>query len=81
VFGVKNSLMVDIPPLDAATAKDYLSAEEQEKLSDWSVLRYDFVLVTEKEASELRDRESTSALERLGMKTKIYEGLPVPDLD
>jgi hypothetical protein len=45
------------------------------------LLTYDFVLVSDIEASCLREEKSTKALEALGRKFKLFEGLPVPDLD
>lgn len=78
---MKDSLIVDFEPLDSATAADYLSKEEKEKLSAWTILKYDFVLVTESEASGLRDLNSKAALESLGQRMKIYNGLPIPDVD
>ena len=45
------------------------------------MLEYDFVLVSEKEANDLRDRKSVVALEALGRKVRLWRGLPVPDLD
>ncbi|KAK3681249.1 Intradiol ring-cleavage dioxygenase [Podospora appendiculata] len=81
VFGVKDSLVVDFLPLDAATAAQHLTEEEQKNLSAWSLLKYDFVLVSEKEAAGLRDANSLAALEALGKRMKVYNGLPVPDVD
>lgn len=75
VFGVKESLIVDLTDVDAATAKKY-DVKEGTKL-----LTYDFVLVTEQEAKKLRDEEAMKAMEKLGRRMKIYEGLPVPDVD
>lgn len=45
------------------------------------MLEHDFVLVSEKEASELRDERSRKALADLGRKVKLVHGLPVPELD
>lgn len=81
VFGVKDSLIVDFWPLDSSVAGEYLSESEQANLSAWSILRYDFVLVTEEEAGGLRDLNSMAALGGLGKKMKVYNGLPVPDVD
>jgi len=75
VFGVKESLIVDLTTVDAATAKQY-NVEEGSKL-----LKYDFVLVTDKEAKALKEKEATKAMEKLGRRMKLYEGLPVPDID
>ncbi|KAK3381025.1 Intradiol ring-cleavage dioxygenase [Podospora didyma] len=81
VFGVKDSLIVDFWPLESAVATDYLSESERENISAWSILRYDFVLVSEEEAGSLRDLNSMAALARLGKRMKVYNGLPVPEVD
>lgn len=75
VFGVKQSLIVDFDKADAETAKEYDVKEGS------IVLKHDFVLITEKESSDLRNEKSKEALEKLGKKVKIIEGLPVPDVD
>ena len=64
-----------MPPVDKATAAKYGVPE------DYALLKYDFVLVSEKEASDLRDKNSMKALEKLGRPIKIVNGLPVPDVD
>jgi hypothetical protein len=45
------------------------------------LLTYDFVLVSDEESFNLRSERSKEALEKLGRKVKIVEGLPVPDVD
>lgn len=75
VFGVKDSLVVEIGKVDRALA-DKHGVEEGTAL-----ISYDFVLVSDKEASDLRDEKSKQALEKLGMHVKIVDGLPVPDVD
>lgn len=75
VFGVKTSLVVDFHPADQMVAKEY----DVEVGS--AVLEYDFVLVSEKEAADLRAEKSKKALEELGRRVKLIEGLPVPDVD
>ncbi|KAF7954448.1 hypothetical protein EAE96_005569 [Botrytis aclada] len=75
VFGVKQSLIVEFEPATAEIAKKY-SVPEGSK-----VLKHDFVLVSEKETEELRDRNALKALKDLGMKVKLLDHLPVPDLD
>lgn len=75
VFGVKESLIVDLTDVDKETAEKY-DVKEGTKL-----LTYDFVLVTEEEAKKLRDEEAMTAMKKLGRRMKIYEGLPVPDVD
>jgi len=45
------------------------------------LMTYDFVLVSEEESAKLRDQKAKEALEKLGRRVKIVDGLPVPDLD
>ena len=75
VFGVKKSLIVDFLPADRETAERYGVKEGT------LTLRHDFVLVSEREARELREMKSRQALERLGRKVKLVDSLPIPDLD
>ncbi|MCJ1247128.1 hypothetical protein MMC30_004339 [Trapelia coarctata] len=75
VFGVKKSLVVDLHPADEETVEKY--GVKPGTLT----LKYDFVLVSEKEASDLRDEKSRKALEALGRSMKLLDGLPVPDVD
>jgi hypothetical protein len=62
VFGVKDSLVVDMPTIDEDIAQEYLSYEEFKRKDKWSMLRYDFVLVSDQEAKDLRDQKSIQAL-------------------
>jgi len=75
VLGVKQSLVISLHPADEETAKKY--GVKPGTLT----LKYDFVLVSEKEASDLRDERSRKALEALGRRMKLVDGLPVPDVD
>ena len=75
VFGVKESLLVDLELADDATAMQY------NVKPGTLVLKYDFVLVSDKEADDLRDEKSRQALAALGRRVKILDGLPVPDVD
>lgn len=75
VFGVKDSLVVDLGKADAATARKYNVPEGH------ALLTYDFVLVSDEETSALRAKNSKDALDKLGRKVKIVNGLPIPDLD
>jgi len=75
VFGVKNSLIVSLSKCTSEHAQKY-GVEEGSAL-----MTYDFVLVSEKESAELRADNSRKALEKLGRRVKIVEGLPVPDVD
>ncbi|KAF1987016.1 cathecol 1,2-dioxygenase [Aulographum hederae CBS 113979] len=75
VFGVKETLLVDLGSADAEQARKY-EVEEGGKL-----MTYDFVLVSDSEAKELREKEAMKAMESLGRKMKLYQGLPIPDVD
>lgn len=75
MFGVKDSLLVDLVDVDEKTAKMY-----DVKLGS-KMTHYDFVLVSEKEASDLRAERAKKALADLGRKAKLLNGLPVPDVD
>lgn len=76
VFGVKESLIVELGRVDGETASKYPGAHEGMRL-----LTHDFVLATEKETAVLRDQRSMEALKKLNMAVKIVDGLPVPDVD
>ncbi|GMG36757.1 unnamed protein product [Aspergillus oryzae var. brunneus] len=71
----KDSLVVDLGKAGPEYAKKYGVSE------DHALLTYDFVLVSDAETSALRERNSKVALDKLGRKVKIVNGLPVPDLD
>ncbi|KAI1178880.1 dioxygenase [Nemania sp. FL0916] len=75
VFGVKQSLIVEPQKIDSATAKEYSVPEES-----W-ILRQDFVLTTNKETEDLRDQLAREALEKQGLRLKLVDHLPVPDVD
>ncbi len=75
MFGVKQSLIVDLEPIDEVTASQY-GVEPGSK-----VLRQDFVLASEKDTAELRDKNAMEALKSLGLNMKLVDHLPVPDLD
>lgn len=44
-------------------------------------MTYDFVLVTEKAAAELRRKKAEEAMAGLGRSFKFIDDLPVPDVD
>jgi protocatechuate 3,4-dioxygenase beta subunit len=75
VFGVKESLIVDLGTVSKEQAEKY-GVKEGSKL-----LTYDFVLVSDEESKALRERNSKDALAKLGRKVKLIDGLPVPDVD
>lgn len=76
VFGVKESLIVDLGTVSAEQAKKY-DIKEGSKL-----LTYDFILVTDDETRNLRDAEALKAMKALGRDNMtIIDGLLVPDVD
>lgn len=76
VFGVKSSLVVDF-----TTVTDPDMAAKYDVPVGTALLKKDFVLVSEEETRALRDKNSIKALTELGMKVKIVDGLPIPDVD
>ena len=75
MFGVQESLLIETELADEAVAKQH-SVE-----IGTPVFKYDFVLATEREVSELREKEATQALADLGHGVQWLNGLPVPDVD
>ncbi|KAI2614979.1 dioxygenase [Hypoxylon sp. NC1633] len=75
VFGVKQSLIIDIEKADAATAKEYDFQE------GGLLLKHEFVLTSQEETERLRDENAVKALAQLGLRMKLVDHLPVPDLD
>lgn len=67
--------MVDLGTVNAEEAKRYGAMEGSK------ILKHDFVLVTEKQSTDLRNEKSMQALEKLNRRCKIVNNLPVPDLD
>ena len=76
VFGVKDSLTVDL-----GTVKDETMVEQYGVEMGSKLLTYDFVLVSDDEAMTLREQKAREAMEALGRKMKYFHGLPVPDVD
>ena len=71
VFGVKSSLVVDVGKVDdPAVARKYGVAP-----ADWAI-NYDFVLVSEQEARDLRLKNAHEALQALGSTAQVLNGLP-----
>ncbi|KAM0245754.1 hypothetical protein ACHAQJ_010471 [Trichoderma viride] len=75
VFGVKTSLVIDLDKVDRDMAIEHGVPE-----GAW-LLRHNFVLASTRETEELRDKNAMEAMESLGLKTKLVDHLPVPDLD
>lgn len=75
VFGVKETLVVALGDVNQDQAEKY-GVNLGTKL-----LSYDFVLVSDEEASELREKKAIEAMEKQGRRMKMVEGLPVPEVD
>lgn len=75
VFGVKESLLIDLETVDAEQAARY-GVKEGGKL-----ITYDFVLISEEESKGLREKNAMNSMKALGRRMKLYNGLPVPDVD
>jgi hypothetical protein len=57
-------------------------AKKYDVKEDTKLLKYDFVLVTDKETKQLRHDEAVKAMKGLGRENMmIVNGLPVPDVD
>ncbi|KAL4877854.1 Intradiol ring-cleavage dioxygenase [Aspergillus karnatakaensis] len=75
VFGVKESLVVDL-----STVTDEDMARKYGVSVGTKLLEYDFVLLTDQEARELRKRNAIEAMEKRGRRVVFdNEGLPVPE--
>ncbi|KAK7421306.1 hypothetical protein QQZ08_010022 [Neonectria magnoliae] len=69
VFGVKKSLVVDLTRVDGPTAQKY-GVEE----GIW-FLQSTFVLASTSDTDELRDRNATEELAKLGLSMKLIDHL------
>jgi hypothetical protein len=45
------------------------------------LITYDFVLVSDDESRKLREENAMEAMKKLGRRMKLYQGLPIPDVD
>ena len=75
VFGVKKSLIVALDRVSPAQAKEYGVAAGSR------LLEYHFVLATDTESRLLREEKAMAAMAEQGRKMKLWNGLPVPDVD
>lgn len=77
VFGVKDSLIVELTIVDEELAKTY-GVPEGTKL-----LVHDFVLVSEEATEKLRDINAIEAVQKLfpGRNVRLLDHLPVVDVD
>lgn len=76
VFGVKESLIVDLSEVsDAEMAKKYSVKEET------PLLTYDFVLISEEETRKLRKEKALEAIKKMGKSMDDFKSLPIFDVD
>lgn len=75
VFGVKDSLVVDVGKVDADQAARYGVKE------GLSLIQHDFILVSKEDAQRLKEKKALEATGRLGLRMKMWNGLPIPDVD
>ncbi|KAM5352764.1 hypothetical protein ACJ41O_005486 [Fusarium nematophilum] len=75
VFGVKESLIVDLGEVDEGLSEKYGVAVGTK------MLKYDFVLVEDHEAAKLREKETKKALRDAGIVMELVDGLPVLEVD
>lgn len=67
--------------MDPIPAEDTETPKKYNVRPGTAVLRHDFVLVSDADAKDLREKNSVAALNKLGLNVKMLDGLPVPDLD
>lgn len=61
-----------------------MSAEQAAKYGvkeGGKLISYNFVLVSEEESRQLREKNAMEAMKKLGRSMKLWNGLPVPDVD
>ncbi|KAI9929582.1 hypothetical protein ASPWEDRAFT_28567 [Aspergillus wentii DTO 134E9] len=73
VFGVKDSLIVDLSSVTDPNMAARYGVELGTRL-----LTYDFVLLTDQEARDLRRKNAIEAMEKQKRKVVFHNGLPVP---
>ncbi|KAL3441731.1 Intradiol ring-cleavage dioxygenase [Aspergillus insuetus] len=73
VFGVKESLVVDL-----STVEDEEMATKYGVNVGTKLLTYDFVLLSDQEARELRKKNAIEAMQKQGRKVVFHNDLPIP---
>jgi hypothetical protein len=73
VFGVKESLVVDL-----STVEDEEMATKYGVKLGTKLLTYDFVLLSDQEARELRKKNAIEAMQKQGRKVVFHNDLPIP---
>jgi hypothetical protein len=73
VFGVKESLVVDL-----STVEDEEVATKYGVKVGTKLLTYDFVLLSDQEARELRKKNAIEAMQKQGRTVVFHNDLPIP---
>ncbi|KAJ0419205.1 Intradiol ring-cleavage dioxygenase [Aspergillus carlsbadensis] len=73
VFGVKESLVVDLSTVENEEMATKYGVKVGTKL-----LTYDFILLSDQEARELRKRNAIEAMQKQGRKVVFHNDLPIP---
>ena len=76
MFGVKNTLIVS-----TTRVTDESVANKYGVKVGTALMEYDFVLVTEDAAMNLRHEKASEAMKAQGKQMQFIDGLPVPDVD
>lgn len=76
VFGVKDSLVVDVQKVGDEEQATLYGVELGTLL-----IKYDFVLVTMKAAAGLRRKNAEQAMASQGRRVRFIDDLPVPEVD
>lgn len=78
VFGVKESLVVDLGTVSEVKGL----AEKYEVDPSTKLLQYDFVLVTDEETENLRNKKALEAMKKQGAENmRIVNGVLIPNVD
>lgn len=67
--------------MDIGTVNDEAMAKQYNVSTGHKLLKHDFVLISEEDSRTLREKRAKEALEKLGRRVKIVDGLPIPDVD
>lgn len=76
MFGVKESLVIELEEVTDEKMEEQYGVKIGTKL-----LRYNFVLVTNEVATELRLEKAEDAMKAQAIDVLFIDGLPVPALD
>lgn len=76
MFGVKDSLVVQLKKVEDEKLVETYGVE-----IGTALLTYDFVLVTDEAAADLRRQRAEEAMAKLGRKFEVHNDVHVPGVD